>query len=66
MWVRISAFEGGARFTDRLLRHGLYPGDRARVVRAAPLDGPLLVEVNGREIALGPGVAARIIVELEP
>jgi Fe2+ transport system protein FeoA len=34
------------------------------VVRVAPLGGPLLVEVNGREIALGRAVAEKILVEL--
>ena len=65
IWVKVIGFEGGAKFQNRLLRHGLYPGDRARILRAAPLRGPLLVEVSGREIALGRGVAAKILVELE-
>jgi Fe2+ transport system protein FeoA len=33
-------------------------------LRAAPMKGPLLVEVSGREIALGRGVAAKILVDL--
>jgi len=41
----------------------LYPGDRVRVLRAAPLGGPLLVEVNGREIAIGRGVAENIFIK---
>ena len=40
-------------------------GDCIRLLRAAPLGGPLLVEVNGREIALGRGVAEKILVEAE-
>ena len=64
-WVRVLGFEGSERFQDRLLQHGLYPGDRARILRSAPLNGPLLVEVSGREIALGPGVAAKILVEVD-
>ncbi len=31
----------------------------------APLGGPLLVQVNGREIALGREIAEKIIVEIE-
>jgi ferrous iron transport protein A len=65
LWVKVLGFEGSAHFQDRLLQHGLYPGDRARVLRSAPLDGPLLVEVNGREIALGLGVAQSIMVEVD-
>ena len=63
-WLKLTALEGGAGLRARLLQHGLFVGDRVRVLRAAPLKGPLLVEVNGREIALGRGVAEKIIVEL--
>jgi len=64
--VRVIGFEGGAKFEERMLQHGLYPGDQARVVRFAPMRGPLLVEVAGREIALGRGVAQKIFVEALP
>lgn len=63
-WVIVIGFEGGFKFQDRLLQHGIYPGDKARILRAAPLDGPLLVEVSGREMALGRAVAQQIMVEL--
>ena len=62
-WVLVLGFEGGFKFQDRLLQHGIYPGDKARILRAAPLDGPLLVEVSGREVELGRGVAQQIIVQ---
>jgi len=62
----VAALEGGAQLQARLLQHGLFAGDRLRVLRAAPLDGPLLIEINGREIALGRGVAVKIQVEVEP
>ena len=42
---------------------GIYPGDQLRLLRKAPLGGPLLVECNEREIALGRGIADKIIVE---
>lgn len=64
-WLKLAALEGGTGLRARLLQHGLFVGDRVRVMRTAPLKGPLLVEANGREIALGRGVAEKIIVELE-
>jgi len=64
-WVRIGYFDGGRKMENRLLQHGLYPGDQIRVLRVAPLHGPLLIEVNGREVAIGRGVAEKIIVETE-
>ena len=62
--VRLSDVQGrGLR--SKLMQYGLHKGDYIRLLRAAPLGGPLLVEVNGREIALGRGVAEKILVEAE-
>ena len=60
-WIKISGFEGAIELTLR--QYGLFPGDVARVVRKAPLDGPFLLEIGGREIALSRRIAAKIIVE---
>jgi Fe2+ transport system protein FeoA len=49
----------------KLMQYGLHEADCVRVVRVAPLGGPLLIQVNGREIALGRTVAEKIFVEPE-
>lgn len=61
--VRIRSFEGGKTMVSKLRQHGLFIGDVARVIRLAPFNGPILLEVNGREIALGRGIAVCVIVE---
>jgi ferrous iron transport protein A len=61
--VRILSFKGGLGLEHKLRQLGLVPGDNARVLRHAPLGGPVLVEVEGRSIALGRGVASRVMVE---
>jgi ferrous iron transport protein A len=62
--VRLSDIHGrGLR--AKLIQYGLHTGDCIRLLRVAPLGGPLLVEVNGREIALGRRVAEKILVEAE-
>ena len=61
--VRVVSFNGGKNLQTKLTQYGIYPGDRLRLLRIAPLGGPLLVECNAREIALGRGVADKIIVE---
>jgi ferrous iron transport protein A len=61
--VRIMSFIGGVGLEHKLRQLGLVPGDKAKVLRHAPLGGPILVEVDGRSIALGRGVAAKVIVE---
>jgi ferrous iron transport protein A len=62
--VRVVGFSG-RKMTSKLQQVGVYPGDRLQIVRQAPLGGPLLVRCDGREMALGRGVAARILVEVE-
>jgi ferrous iron transport protein A len=62
-WVQVTVLTGREAVRVKLAQHGLYPGDRLRVVRTAPLGGPLLVEVNGRALAIGRGVAESIMVQ---
>lgn len=57
--------EGGNRMASRLRQYGLFPGDSLRVVQLAPFKGPLLLEANGREIAIGRAIAEKIIVEAD-
>ncbi len=47
----------------RLTQLGFLPGNKVRIIRTAPFNGPLLLEVEGREIVLGRGVASHILVE---
>lgn len=62
-WLKVTTLNGGESLRARLTQYGVFEGDCLRILRAAPLRGPLLVEVNGREIALGRRVAEKIIVE---
>ena len=62
-WVIIKNFRGGRGIQNRLAQLGFLPGNRVRIIRSAPFHGPLLLEVEEREIVLGRGVAAHIIVE---
>ena len=61
--VRLLGVDGDEATAGKLARYGLFPGDLARIVQVAPLDGPLLVESGGRQIALGRQVAVKILVE---
>jgi ferrous iron transport protein A len=57
--------DASSALRKRLAQYGLHLDDRLHVLRVAPMGGPLLVEVNGREIALGRAVAEKILVEVE-
>ena len=61
--VRILGFSSGHELESKLRQLGILPGDIARVVRQAPLGGPILIEISGREIALGQAIAAKVEVE---
>ncbi|MFN3741182.1 MAG: ferrous iron transport protein A [Anaerolineales bacterium] len=51
---------------QRLALHGLLEGDIVCLKRAAPWGGPLLIEADGRDVAIGRGIAEKIEVEPLP
>ena len=62
--VEIVSCKGGRGISSKLRQLGLMPGDRITVTKRAPFNGPILVEANGRTIALGRGVAGKIEVRV--
>jgi ferrous iron transport protein A len=60
--ARIIGFSGGQMLAAKLRQLGIAPGVCVRVVRVAPLKGPVLIEVNGRSIALGRQIASQVLV----
>ena len=53
------------RFAKRLADLGLTPGTKVTVVKSAPFNGPLEVCVRGSRLAIGRGMASRILVNVE-
>jgi Fe2+ transport system protein FeoA len=49
----------------RLTDLGLTPGTNITVVKSAPFNGPLEVNVRGSRLAIGRGMASRILVDVE-
>jgi len=64
--ARIVGFDGDIDLQAKLRQLGIIPGDQVLVLRVAPFDGPVLLVVLGREIALGRKVAEHIIIEEIP
>ncbi len=62
-WLRVVNIIGGKGVAHKLRQLGLMPGDCIRIIRHAPLGGPIMIEVGGRVIAIGRGVASHIDVE---
>jgi ferrous iron transport protein A len=64
--VQVVEVLGGPRTSRRLAQLGIRAGATVRVRRAAPLSGPLLIEIGGSLVALGRGLAARVVVHKLP
>jgi ferrous iron transport protein A len=62
-WVKVVNVAGGVGMERRLAQLGFLPGNKIRVIRSAPFHGPLLLDVEGREIVLGRGVARSVMWE---
>lgn len=61
--VRLIAIRGGRRMRKRLAELGLNPGLTVRVVQRDGC-GPLILAVKDSRLALGRGMAHKIMVEL--
>ncbi len=62
---KIGFIRGEHKVLQRLLDMGLTPGTRIKVVKVAPLNGPVEVSVRGSKLALGQDIACNVFVELE-
>ncbi len=60
--VRIVSLDAGRESMARLCALGLVPGTRVRVLRNGE-NGPLKLRFRGSELALGRGLARKILVE---
>jgi DtxR family transcriptional regulator, Mn-dependent transcriptional regulator len=63
---KISFIRGEHKVLQRLLDMGLTPGTRIRVVKVAPMEGPVEVAVRGSKLAIGQDIACNVFVEEEP
>jgi ferrous iron transport protein A len=61
--ARVVKVHGGRGLCHHLERMGIHPGDIVSVAGAGAFRGPFLIEVHGSRIALGRGIARRVIVE---
>ena len=62
--VKIINCRGGRGISHKLRQLGLCPGREVKVLRFAPLGGPVMIDAEGRSIALGRGIASRVEVEV--
>ena len=58
----VTRFAGTPGFVQKLRTIGIREGKILTVVARHPLGGPVVVEVNGREVTLGRRMAQRVLV----
>ena len=63
--ARVIMIDGGQKVRSYLNTLGIHIGDWLTVVERAPFRGPVLIEVNGSRLALGRGIASKVIVEID-
>ncbi len=61
--VKVIKLNAGKRATQRLISMGIIPGNIVEIARVSSLGGPVLIRYEGSEIAIGYGLASKIIVE---
>jgi len=61
--VIVAEIPAGKGARERLLSHGISVGTIVDVKRNPPVEGPLILEVHGKEETLGRGVASKVVVE---
>jgi len=64
--AQVTALLGqGCSFQRKLRTMGIREGKRLKVVAIYPFAGPLVLDIDGRQITLGRGIAQRIMVRVE-
>lgn len=61
----IKRLEGGREFQRKVSNMGIRVGKQVEVVSCQPFKGPLVIKVDSMRLALGHGMASRVIVEVE-
>jgi len=61
--VKVLSIEGGRGVRQKLADLGILPGQLIKVVRSAPLLGPLMVSGRNGTFFIGRGMAKKVVVE---
>ncbi len=62
--IQVIRVEGGADSVRQLAQLGVRTSEVGRIRGAAPLSGPILLEINGSTVAIGRGLARKIVVQV--
>ncbi|MCK4648544.1 ferrous iron transport protein A [bacterium] len=60
-WARVLAIGGGRGIRQKLSLRGVQEGSKIRMISSYP--GPVIIEINRNMVALGRGMAGKIMVQ---
>lgn len=60
---QILSIEGGTGARTKLDALGIRPGKRIRKISSQMFRGPVVIDIDGRDIALGHGLAKKVLIE---
>lgn len=63
---KVICIQGGRGVVDRLEALGVRPGSVLKMVASQPGGGPVVIQVDNTQAAIGFGMASKIMMELEP
>jgi ferrous iron transport protein A len=61
--VEVIEIQGGWGVRQRLNQMGIHPGDQLFVKRSGIMGGPMLLQVHGMDVAVGKGMAQKVLVK---
>lgn len=61
--AKIKSIEGGTEFARKMSLLNIRAGKKIKKIASHPLKGPIVIEIDSRKIAIGRGMAKKIIVE---
>jgi len=64
--LKVLLITGGWEVRRSFNQLGIQPGDRVRILRRAPFGGPLMIDNQGSQVAIGKQLAEKIRVEVLP
>jgi len=62
--AEIISIAAGWRATKRLADLGLVPETKIKILRNAPILGPIEIQVRGSRVVIGRGLASKILIKL--
>jgi len=63
--AEIKRIEGGLAFQRKTASLNIRVGKTVRKITNQPFRGPVIIEIDGRRIGLGRGMASKILVEVK-